>query len=108
MKKTWLKILGLIAPVLLLTWCTLTQVWLPGEREYEWGGFTYVFDGSGAWEYIVWWNANPFTYTDNWDSFTLIYTDTNSTITLNYTIDWKVLNVKDSAWNDTLYNRVKK
>lgn len=100
------KIFALTFP-LLIAGCSFVKLSLPGEWAYEWGNYTYIFDGSGAWEYIIWWNHMPFTYSDNWDSFTLVYTDTNATITLNYEINWKILNVKDSAWNDTLYTRVK-
>ena len=78
---------------------------LVGSWEYQSGGYTYTFNADGTGTYDVSGNLMKFTYEATDSKLTITFDGNTAPMTLDYSISGKVLNVKDSSGNDTLYNR---
>ena len=76
-----------------------------GSWEYEYGGFTYTFNSDGTGTYDIFGDVMNFTYEISDTTVSIQYEGSDAPMELAYTIDGDVLNIKDSAGNDTIYNR---
>jgi len=111
MKKT-IKIAILVAILLIsvgvLAGCgnqeasanTIVGVWA-----YEGDSFVYTFNEDGTGSYDALGSKLEFTYTTDGDKLSIQYPDTDFPFETTYSIEGKILNIKDSFDNDTLYER---
>lgn len=76
-----------------------------GIWEYEYGGFTYTFNDDGTGTYDIFGDVMNFTYTITDTEVSIRFDGDAAASHLEYTLDGDVLNIKDSAGNDTIYNR---
>lgn len=76
-----------------------------GTWEYEYGGFTYTFNADGTGTYDMFGDALKFSYEISDTTVSIQYEGSDAPMELAYTLDGDVLNIKDSAGNDTIYNR---
>ena len=76
-----------------------------GTWEYEYGGFTYTFKDDGTGTYDIFGDEMNFTYTITDTEVSIQFEGEDASSHLEYTLNGDVLNIKDSAGNDTIYNR---
>ena len=78
---------------------------LVGSWEYESGGFTYTFNSDASGVYDVAGTQMKFTYTAENSVLAITYEGSDAPMELEYELNGDILNVKDSAGNDTIYHR---
>ena len=78
---------------------------LVGSWEYESGRFTYTFNSDGSGVYDVAGTQMKFTYTAENSVLAITYEGSDAPMELEYELNGDILNVKDSAGNDTIYHR---
>ena len=78
---------------------------LEGSWEYESGSFTYTFNSDGSGVYDVAGTQMKFTYTAENSVLAITYEGSDAPMELEYELNGDILNVKDSAGNDTIYHR---
>lgn len=76
-----------------------------GTWEFEYGSFTYTFNADGTGVYEIFDDVMNFTYEVTDTTVSILYEGSSDPIVLEYELSGDVLNIKDSAGDDTIYNR---
>ena len=78
---------------------------IEGSWEYESGGFIYTFSSDGSGVYDAAGTLMKFTYTAENSVLAITYDGSDAPMELEYVLNGDILNIKDSAGNDTIYHR---